>query len=106
MKRGGLITRNLLRITKLPTLASETPRPVRKANTIASVEPIPEGVNGIAEDRDQAKAMKHAITNLKKTHHFCDTDLVVVVAGNFGRSAGASYIEIGSLENLLGASNV
>lgn len=50
--------------------------------------------------------LKHAITNLKKTHHFCDTDLVVVVAGNFGRSAGASYIEIGSLENLLGASNI
>ena len=50
--------------------------------------------------------LKHAITNLKKYHHFSDTDMVVVIAGNFGRSAGASYIEIGSLENLLGASNV
>ena len=46
--------------------------------------------------------LKHAISNLKRHHHFCDTDLVVVIAGNFGRSAGASYIEIGTLENLLG----
>ncbi|MFW5943819.1 MAG: pyruvate kinase [Bacteroidota bacterium] len=50
--------------------------------------------------------LKFAITNLKKYHHFCDNDLLVVIAGNFGRSAGATYIEIGSLENLLGGSNV
>ncbi len=50
--------------------------------------------------------LKYAINNLKKYHHFSDHDMVVVIAGNFGRSAGASYIEIGSLENLLGASNL
>ena len=50
--------------------------------------------------------LKSAISNLKQYHHFKDEDLVVVIAGNFGRSAGATYIEIGSLENLLGASDV
>lgn len=46
--------------------------------------------------------LKSAIANLKQYHQFGDDDLIVVIAGNFGRSAGATYIEIGSLENLLG----
>ncbi|MCF8335768.1 MAG: pyruvate kinase [Bacteroidales bacterium] len=46
--------------------------------------------------------LQHAITNLKKNHQFTDTDMVVVLAGNFGRSAGATYIEIGTLQNLVG----
>ncbi len=44
----------------------------------------------------------HAINHLEEEHEFNKDDLVVVLAGNFGRSAGASYIEIGSIKNLIG----
>ena len=46
--------------------------------------------------------LKYAIANLKQYHEFDTSDLLVVIAGNFGRIAGASYIEIGTLENLAG----
>mgnify|MGYP000196803148 FL=1 len=44
----------------------------------------------------------HAIEHLEDEHEFNKDDLVVILAGNFGRSAGASYIEIGSIKNLIG----
>jgi len=44
----------------------------------------------------------HAIRHLEEEHEFNKDDLVVILAGNFGRSAGASYIEIGSIKNLIG----
>jgi pyruvate kinase len=44
----------------------------------------------------------HAINHLEEEHEFNKDDMVVVLAGNFGRSAGASYIEIGSIKNLIG----
>ena len=46
--------------------------------------------------------LKEAIRSLKKNYDFSDKDLVVVTAGNFGRSLGVTYIEIGTIENLLG----
>jgi len=46
--------------------------------------------------------LKEAIRTLKASYEFSDKDLVVVMAGNFGRRHGATYIEIGTLGNLLG----
>jgi pyruvate kinase len=43
-----------------------------------------------------------AINHLREDHDFCEDDLVVVLAGNFGRGFGASYIEIGTIKNLIG----
>lgn len=43
-----------------------------------------------------------AIKHLEEDHDFCKDDTLVVIAGNFGRSYGASYIEIGTLKNLIG----
>ena len=43
-----------------------------------------------------------AIHHLREEHEFSENDLVVVLAGNFGRGYGASYIEIGTLKNLIG----
>ena len=42
-----------------------------------------------------------AVTSLIKESAVTDESLLVVIAGNFGRSAGASYVEIGTVENLL-----
>jgi len=46
--------------------------------------------------------LKEAIRSLKDNYELSDKDLVVVIAGNFGRRHGATYIEIGTIENLLG----
>jgi len=46
--------------------------------------------------------LKEAIKNLKANYDFTDQDQVVVTAGNFGRNFGVTYIEIGTIENLLG----
>lgn len=46
-----------------------------------------------------------AMNHLQQDHHFNKDDLMVVIAGNFGRSYGASYIEIGTIENLFGLFN-
>lgn len=43
-----------------------------------------------------------ALNNVINNHTFTKDDLFVVAAGNFGRSYGVSYVEIGTLENLLG----
>ncbi len=42
-----------------------------------------------------------ALTNLLNEQTLNKDDLIVVVAGNFGRSFGASFTEIGTLENLM-----
>ena len=46
--------------------------------------------------------LAEALNNLINNHTFNKNDLFVVAAGNFGRSYGVSYTEIGTLENLLG----
>jgi pyruvate kinase len=43
-----------------------------------------------------------AFTNLLNEQTLNKDDLIVVVAGNFGRSFGASYTEISTIENLMG----
>ncbi len=41
-----------------------------------------------------------AMDHLQEGHEIHKNDLVVVIAGNFGRNYGASYIEIGTIDNL------
>jgi len=43
-----------------------------------------------------------ALTGLLDKHTFDPEDRIVVIAGNFGRGFGASYIEIGTVSNLIG----
>lgn len=38
---------------------------------------------------------------LLKEEHFCEEDLIVVLAGSFGASHGASFMEISSVKNLI-----
>ncbi|HDZ40184.1 MAG TPA: pyruvate kinase [Bacteroidetes bacterium] len=44
--------------------------------------------------------LKIALENLLKNHELKDDDILVVLAGNFNRGAGSSYIEVGSVEYL------
>lgn len=46
--------------------------------------------------------LSEALTNLIENYTFIKDDLLVVAAGNFGRSVGVSFTEIGTLENLMG----
>lgn len=62
---------------------------------------------GVIADYMQPKETSHeflaeAINNLIHNYTFTKDDLFVVAAGNFGRSYGVSYTEIGTLENLMG----
>ena len=44
--------------------------------------------------------LKIALENLLDVHELKDDDILVVLAGNFNRGAGSSYIEVGSVEYL------
>lgn len=44
--------------------------------------------------------LKVALENLLESHKLEDNDMVVVLAGNFNRGTGSSYIEVGSVEYL------
>ena len=44
--------------------------------------------------------LKVALENLLDAHELKDDDILVVLAGNFNRGAGSSYIEVGSVEYL------
>ncbi len=44
--------------------------------------------------------MKIALENLLESHKLKDDDILVVLAGNFNRGTGSSYIEVGSVEYL------
>jgi len=62
---------------------------------------------GVVADYMQPKETSHeflseALTNLINNYTFTKDDLLVVTAGNFGRSVGVSFTEIGTLENLMG----
>jgi pyruvate kinase len=46
--------------------------------------------------------LSEALKKVVDSHAFTKDDLFVVAAGNFGRSYGVSYTEIGTLENLMG----
>jgi pyruvate kinase len=62
---------------------------------------------GVIADYMEPKETSHeflsvALTNLINNYPLSKDDLFVVAAGNFGRSYGVSYTEIGTLENLMG----
>ena len=62
---------------------------------------------GVIADYMKPKETSHeflseALTNLTNKYPFTKDDLFVVAAGNFGRSYGVSFTEIGTLENLMG----
>ena len=44
--------------------------------------------------------LKIALDKLTETHSLADEDMIVVLAGNFSRGSGSSYIEVGSVEFL------
>ncbi len=44
--------------------------------------------------------LKIALENLLDAHELKDDDILIVLAGNFNRGAGSSYIEVGSVEYL------
>ncbi len=46
--------------------------------------------------------LREALTKLLDKNTFKENDTIVVIAGNFGRSFGASYIEVGTINNLIG----
>jgi len=48
--------------------------------------------------------VENALTQLRNDGTLNEYDMVVIVAGNFGRSKGVSFVEIGSVENLIDAS--
>lgn len=50
--------------------------------------------------KSSEKFLKIALENLLKSHELKDNDILVVLAGNFNRGAGSSYIEVGSFEFL------
>lgn len=61
---------------------------------------------GVNADYMEPKETSHeflseALTTLIDKYTFTKDDLLVIVAGNFGRSYGVSYTEIGTIENLL-----
>ncbi len=45
--------------------------------------------------------IRNAINNLRLKFHVPDDSLIVVIAGSFGYTNGASYVEIGTVENLI-----
>ena len=46
------------------------------------------------------KFLKIALENLLRSHELKDDDILVILAGNFNRGAGSSYIEVGSVDYL------
>lgn len=62
------------------------------------------GVNAdyMKPQKTSHKFLQESLTNLVNKYTFNQNDLIVVAAGNFGRSLGVSYTEVGTIENLLG----
>ncbi|MBN2667990.1 MAG: pyruvate kinase [Bacteroidales bacterium] len=58
-------------------------------------------VDYIENTQTHAAFIKNALNNLMHKKTFSKESLVVIVAGNFGRSTGASYMEIATVDNLL-----
>ena len=47
-----------------------------------------------------------ALHQLRQEIDLPEDDLVIIVAGNFGRSKGVSFVEIGSVGNLIESSDM
>ncbi|MCD4769103.1 MAG: pyruvate kinase, partial [Bacteroidales bacterium] len=60
------------------------------------------GVYASKQEKHKSSDMflKIALGDLTKTHELDDNDMIVVLAGNFSRGSGSSYIEVGSVEYL------
>ena len=55
----------------------------------------------INESNNHAEFLRQAITNIKKRDGYQDTEMIAIVAGNFGKDASASFLEVGRIEQLL-----
>ena len=58
-------------------------------------------VNHIEHTQSHSSFIKSALKNLVHKKTFSKDNLVVVVAGNFGRSTGVSYMEIATVKDML-----
>ena len=58
-------------------------------------------VDYIEKTKSHSSFIKSALKNLVHKKTFRKENLVVVVAGNFGRSTGVSYMEIATVQNML-----
>ncbi|ALO16486.1 Pyruvate kinase [Salinivirga cyanobacteriivorans] len=58
-------------------------------------------VNYIEQRNSPDEFIRHGIARLIKKNYLQDHDIVVVIAGSFGRGVGASFIEIGNVKELL-----
>jgi len=61
---------------------------------------------GVFPEYMKSKSTSHeflteTLSKLIRENKLNKNDLIVVIAGNFGRSQGASYIEVGTIENLI-----
>ena len=61
-------------------------------------------VNFITPTKSHTRFIKNTFNNLIHKKTFMKENLVLIVAGNFGRSTGASYLEVATVENLLNTS--
>jgi len=55
----------------------------------------------INESKDHAEFLRQALANIKKKDGYGDKEMIAIVAGNFGRDASASFLEIGRIEQLM-----
>ncbi len=55
----------------------------------------------IEESKNHAGFLKQALKNLLTKDNYHIKDMVAIVAGNFGKDAGASFLEIGRIDQLL-----
>jgi pyruvate kinase len=58
-------------------------------------------VDYIEETKSHSSFITKALNNLIHKKTFDKKNLVLIIAGNFGRSTGVSYIEIGTVQNML-----
>ena len=61
-------------------------------------------VNYIEATKSHTSFIKNALNNLIHKNTFKKENLVLIIAGNFGRSTGASYLEVATVQNLLNVS--
>ena len=62
-------------------------------------------VSSIRAAKSHTSFIKNALNNLIHKKTFNKENIVLIIAGNFGRSSGASYIEIATVKNLLSVNN-
>ena len=55
----------------------------------------------ITESEDHTEFIRQALENLKQKKNYSESNMVAFVAGSFGRDAGASFLQIGRIEQLL-----